>query len=330
MKTSIHAQRVMLLLGITLVGAVAIGACSGALGLPLSLDLGAPQWRLWWQLRLPRVLQGLLIGAMLAAGGTAMQGLFRNPLADPTLLGQANGAALAVALWVVVFDSLQLDLPLPMQAIAGFIGALAVSLIIFHRGRHHQGSSAMMMLLLTGMAISILAGAISGLLAFLASDEQLRQLSLWGMGSLAHAPWSAAIVALIIIPLALLSLLKSAPGLDLMQLGEHTAYTAGLDTARLKRRVILATSLGVGLSVALAGIIGFLGLMIPHALRLVLGPSHRYLMPASMLAGATLLVMADALARTLILPAELPVGLLISLLGGPYFLWQLRPIGRTT
>lgn len=310
-------------LTLALLGAWLLGAFSGSLGLSPRLLLGewpSPlDWQVWWQLRLPRLLLASLVGAMLAGSGAAMQGLFRNPLADPSLLGLASGAGLAVALWIVLLGGTGLY----GQFLAGFLGALAVCLLVFRLGARDPGQEALFTLLLAGLAINTLAGAFGGLLAFVASDEQLRQLSLWGMGSLAHALWPAAIGALVCIPPALLWLLRTARGLDLLQLGELTAHGAGLDARVLKRRVILATALGVGVCVALAGIIGFLGLLVPHCLRLWLGPGHRLLLPASMLGGALLLLVADTLARTLASPAEIPVGLLTSLLGGPYFLWLL-------
>lgn len=316
-------SRILAGLTLALLGAWLLGAFSGSLGLSPRLLLGdwpGPlDWQVWWQLRLPRLLLASLVGAMLAGSGAAMQGLFRNPLADPSLLGLASGAGLAVALWIVVLGGTGLY----GQFLAGFLGALAVCLLVFRLGAQRPGQEALFTLLLAGLAINTLAGAFGGLLAFVASDEQLRQLSLWGMGSLAHALWPAAIGALLCIPPALLWLLRTARGLDLLQLGELTAHGAGLDARALKRRVILATALGVGVCVALAGIIGFLGLLVPHCLRLWLGPGHRLLLPAAMLGGALLLLVADTLARTLASPAEIPVGLLTSLLGGPYFLWLL-------
>ena len=317
---------------LALLAAWLLAAFSGSLGLSPRLLLGdwpTPlDWQVWWQLRLPRLLLATLVGAMLAGSGAAMQGLFRNPLADPSLLGLASGAGLAVALWIVLFDASG-PLGLYGQFAAGFLGALAVCLVVFRLGRGGPGQEALFTLLLAGLAITTLAGAFGGLLAFVASDEQLRQLSLWGMGSLAHALWPAALGALLCIPPALWWLCRCARGLDLLQLGELTAHGAGLDAPALKRRVVLATTLGVGVCVALAGIIGFLGLLVPHCLRLWLGPGHRLLLPASMLGGALLLLVADTLARTLASPAEIPVGLLTSLLGGPYFLWLLMQRRRS-
>lgn len=313
-------------LGLALLSALLIGAFSGSLGLSPRLLVGewpTPlDWQIWWQLRLPRLLLATLVGAMLAGSGAAMQGLFRNPLADPSLLGLASGAGLAVAIWIVLFDAAG-PFGLYGQFVAGFIGALGVCLMVFRLGQGMAGQEALFTLLLAGLAVNTLAGAFGGLLAFVASDEQLRQLSLWGMGSLAHALWPTALGALLCLPPALWWLARCARGLDLLQLGELTAHGAGLDASRLKRQVVLATALGVGVCVALAGIIGFLGLLVPHCLRLWLGPGHRLLLPASMLGGALLLLVADTLARTLASPAEIPVGLLTSLLGGPYFLWLL-------
>lgn len=319
--------QVLALLSLAVLAALLVAAMSGSIGLSPRVLLGdwpTPlAWQIWWQLRLPRLVLAALIGAMLAGSGAAMQGLFRNPLADPTLLGLASGAGLAVALWIVLLDGPAGAFGLYGQFLAGFLGALGVCVLVFALGQRQHGQEALFTLLLAGLAINTLAGALGGVMAFIASDEQLRQLSLWGMGSLSHAMWSAAVGAMLGIPPALWWLLRCAKGLDLLQLGELTAHGAGLDAPRLKRRVVLATALGVGLCVALAGIIGFLGLLVPHCLRLWLGPGHRLLLPASMLGGALLLIVADTLARTLASPAEIPVGLLTSLLGGPYFLWLL-------
>ncbi|WP_444630451.1 FecCD family ABC transporter permease [Halomonas sp. 111] len=321
-----RAPRVLIGLTLALLLALAWGAASGALGLSpwalLSGNADTLSTQVWWQLRLPRLLLGVAVGAMLAGSGAAMQGLFRNPLADPTLLGLASGAGLFVALWIVIFQGSAVN-SLYGQFAAGFLGALSVCVIVFGLAKRQGGSAAVMTLLLAGLAINTLAGAAGGVLAFIASDEQLRQLSLWGMGTLTHALWRTTAIALVLISLALWMLMRSASELDLLQLGETTAHAAGLDANRLKRRIVVATSLGVGLCVALTGVIGFLGLLVPHCLRLWLGPGHRLLLPASMLGGALLLVVADTLARTLGAPAEIPVGLLTSLLGGPYFLYLL-------
>ena len=327
-----RTTRVLSGLTLALLVALGWGAASGALGVSpwalINSSADELSVQVWWQLRLPRLLLGVAVGAMLAGSGAAMQGLFRNPLADPTLLGLASGAGLFVALWIVLFQGSAAG-SLYGQFAAGFLGALSVCLVVFGIAkRQGGGSAAVMSLLLAGLAINTLAGAGGGILAFIASDEQLRQLSLWGMGTLTNALWRTTAVALALIAFALWLLIRSARELDLLQLGESTAHAAGLDAMRLKRRVVVATSLGVGLCVALTGVIGFLGLLVPHCLRLWLGPSHRLLLPASMLGGALLLVVADTLARTLGAPAEIPVGLLTSLLGGPYFLYLLMRRNR--
>ncbi|WP_457942887.1 FecCD family ABC transporter permease [Vreelandella alkaliphila] len=327
-----RTARVLSGLTLALLIALGWGAASGALGVsPWALINGSADElsvQVWWQLRLPRLLLGVAVGAMLAGSGAAMQGLFRNPLADPTLLGLASGAGLFVALWIVLFQGSAAG-SLYGQFAAGFLGALSVCLVVFGIAkRQGGGSAAVMSLLLAGLAINTLAGAGGGVLAFIASDDQLRQLSLWGMGTLTNALWRTTAVALALIAVALWLLIRSARELDLLQLGESTAHAAGLDATCLKRRVVVATSLGVGLCVAFTGVIGFLGLLVPHCLRLWLGPGHRLLLPASMLGGALLLVVADTLARTLGAPAEIPVGLLTSLLGGPYFLYLLMRRNR--
>ncbi len=309
-----------------------LALCSlvGSIGLSPRILLGhlpAPlEWQVWSEVRLPRLLLAVLVGSTLAAGGTAMQGLYRNPLADPTLLGQASGAGLAVSIWIVLFNGRFAGLELYGQFLAGFVGALLVTLVIFRIGRGYKGRESTITLLLAGLVINTLTGAVGGMLTFMASEEQLRQLSLWGMGSLGSAEWSTLSVALVVLPLTLLVLVRSAADLDLFQLGEVSAHAAGLNAERLKNRIVLASSLGVGLCVALTGIIGFIGLLVPHCLRLYFGPGHRLLIPASMLCGAILLLLADTLARSLVSPAEIPVGLVTSVIGGPYFLWLL--LGR--
>ncbi|MGP9659749.1 FecCD family ABC transporter permease, partial [Halomonas sp. AOP31-B1-25] len=231
-----RTTRVLVGLTAALLLALCWGASSGALGIPpwgLFSDQADPlSVQVWWQLRLPRLLLGVAVGAMLAGSGAAMQGLFRNPLADPTLLGLASGAGLFVALWIVLFQGSAAG-SLYGQFAAGFLGALSVCLVVFGIAkRQGGGSAAVMSLLLAGLAINTLAGAGGGVLAFIASDEQLRQLSLWGMGTLTNALWRTTAVALALIAFALWLLIRSARELDLLQLGESTAHAAGLDATR--------------------------------------------------------------------------------------------------
>ena len=294
----------------------------GALRLPVSLLWNGTDEALrqiWLTIRLPRVLLALAIGGSLALAGCVMQGLFRNPLADPGLLGISSGAALAVALWVVLPLSLPALVMLYAPMLAAFLGALAATFVIFLLSR--QRDASLSRLLLVGIAINALCGAAVGVLSWLSNDAQLRQLSLWGMGSLGQAQWSTLLaVASLMIPTVLVIWRLAGP-LNLLQLGDEEAHYLGVEVAAVQRILLLCSALLVAAAVAVSGVIGFVGLVVPHLMRLWLGPDHRGLIPGSLLAGAILLLLADTLARTVAAPAEMPVGLLTSQLGAPWFLW---------
>ncbi|MFS2223667.1 FecCD family ABC transporter permease [Pantoea sp. B65] len=302
-----------------------LAANSGAMRLSLPLLWQAPHdsilRQIWWNIRLPRVLLAMLVGAALALAGAVMQGLFRNPLADPGLLGISSGAALAVAISLVLPLALPAVLALYLPMLAAFTGSLAVTLVIFALSR--SGQSGLSRLLLVGIAINALCGAAVGVLSWVSNDQQLRQLSLWGMGSLGQAQWSTLLAsASLIIPASLL-IQRRATRLNLLQFGEEEAHYLGVDVARTQRHLMILSALLVAAAVAISGVIGFIGLVVPHLMRICLGADHRWLLPGSLLAGAILLLIADTLARTLVAPAEMPVGLLTSLLGGPWFLWLI-------
>ncbi|MFK7161141.1 iron ABC transporter permease [Marinospirillum sp. MEB164] len=317
------------LIGLTLIllASLLLAAQLGALSLgpwqALTGQMSAQDWQLWSAIRLPRLALALLVGASLALAGAAMQGLFRNPLADPGLLGVSSGAGFAVGLWILLpwTEWLPEVWQWQGQMIMACLGGWLTCWLIFRLGR--GGQASMLWLLLAGLAINTLAGAASGLLSYLADDQQLRQMSLWGMGGLGFVSGTELLFGLLLILPGLGLLLSVRRDLDVLQLGDQAAANSGLNTHALRRKVVLGTALAVGGSVALAGIIGFLGLMVPHLLRMIFGPGHRLLLPAAALGGASLLLVADALARTVAAPAEIPVGLLTSLLGGPYFLWML-------
>ncbi|BFO09823.1 Probable siderophore transport system permease protein yfhA [Serratia rubidaea] len=276
-------------------------------------------WHIWLNIRLPRVLLAVLIGCALAQAGAVMQGLFRNPLADPSLLGISSGGALLVALSIVMPFALPAVLALYGQMLAAFIGSLLVSALIYAISRGGHGSLSR--LLLAGIAINALCMAAVGVLSYLSNDQQLRQFSLWMMGSLNQSQWpTLAVAASLILPAGLLTLLQ-ARRLNLLQLGDEEAHYLGVNVARVKLQLLLLSALLTGAAVAVSGVIGFIGLVVPHLMRLRLGGDHRWLLPASALGGACLLLVSDTLARTLVAPAEMPVGLMTSLLGGPYFLW---------
>ncbi len=280
-----------------------------------------------WEIRLPRLLLGLLLGAALAVCGAMMQGLFRNPLADPGLLGIASGSALAAVAVIVLGDSLLLGLTtwlgLYTLPIAAFVGGLLTTVLVYWLAQSHSGRTSIATLLLAGIAINAFNGALLGLLTYVADDQQLRTLTFWSMGSLAQAGWQeVALVAPWLVAL-LLILPWYAKALNALLLGETEAHYLGFAVERIKTLLLIITALLVGLAVSLTGIIGFIGLVVPHMVRLLLGPDYRALLPASMLLGAWLLTSADLLARLIILPAELPIGLLTAGLGGPFFFWLL-------
>ncbi|MBS0905154.1 iron ABC transporter permease [Pantoea dispersa] len=318
-------MRWLILMSISMLVCMLLAANLGAMPLSLRTLWQAPlsdlAWQIWLTIRLPRVLLAVLTGMALAVSGAVMQGLFRNPLADPGLLGISSGAGLAVALSVVLPVSLPPLLALWLPSLAAFAGSLVVTLLIFSFSRLAQGQLAR--LLLVGIAINALCGAAVGVLSWLSNDQQLRQLSLWGMGSLTGAQWPSLLVCALLIVPALLLVQTRARRLNLLQLGEEDAHYMGVDVKRTQRQLLVLSALLVGTAVAVSGIIGFVGLVVPHVMRFCLGSDHRWLLPGAALAGAILLLLADTLARTVVIPAEMPVGLLTSLLGGPWFLWQI-------
>ncbi|WBV22216.1 FecCD family ABC transporter permease [Pantoea piersonii] len=319
------ALRWLALMLLSMLAAMAIAANLGAIRLSLRALWQAPLsdmvWQIWLNIRLPRVLLAVLIGMALAVSGAVMQGLFRNPLADPGLLGISSGAGLAVAIAISLPLALPPLLALWLPTLAAFLGSLAVMALIFSLSRLALGNLAR--LLLVGIAINALCSSVVGVLSWLSNDQQLRQLSLWGMGSMSQAQWPMlAVCAAFILPSLLLTLLR-ARHLNLLQLGEEDAHYMGIDVRRTQRQLLVLSALLVGAAVSVSGIIGFVGLVVPHMMRFCLGSDHRWMLPGSALAGAILLLLADTLARTIVVPAEMPVGLLTSLLGGPWFLWLI-------
>lgn len=296
----------------------------GALRLPVSLlwnNSDDALRQIWLTIRLPRVLLALVIGGSLALAGCVMQGLFRNPLADPGLLGISSGAALAVALWVVIPFSLPALVMLYAPMLAAFLGALAATVLIFLLSQ--QRESSLSRLLLVGIAINALCGAAVGVLSWISNDAQLRQLSLWGMGSLGQAQWSTLLAVTSLMVPTVWIIWRLATALNLLQLGEEEAHYLGVDVKVVQRVLLLCSALLVAAAVAVSGVIGFVGLVVPHLMRMWLGADHRAVIPGSVLAGAFLLLIADTVARTLVAPAEMPVGLLTSILGAPWFLWLI-------
>jgi iron complex transport system permease protein len=282
-------------------------------------------------IRLPRTLLGLMIGAGLAVSGAVMQGLFRNPLADPALVGVSSGAGLAAAGIIVLGDRLLAALglpgPLPYAVLpaGAFLGGLGATLVLYALATR-SGRTAVATMLLAGIALGALSGALTGLLTFVSDDRQLRDLAFWSLGSLGGATWAKVTASAPLILPVLAALPFLGRGLNALVLGEAEAFHLGVPVERLKRACILLVAVAVGASVAAAGVIGFVGLVVPHALRLVIGPGHRLLLPAAALLGGAFLVLADVVARLVAAPAELPIGIVTALVGAPVFLWLL--LGR--
>ncbi|MEH6445113.1 MAG: iron ABC transporter permease [Oceanospirillaceae bacterium] len=274
-------------------------------------------------IRLPRAVLAVFVGSVLAVCGAAMQGLFRNPLADPGLIGVTGGASLAAVLMIVLggttFSFLFAIFGAYTLMIAAFVGAFLTTMLVAKVATTQFGTSITSMLL-AGIAIGIVTGAAVGLLTFTADDAQLRTLTFWSMGSLGGATWSTVLAAGSLIAIPLICLPLHAKNLNALLLGESEARHLGINVETVKRQIITLTAIGVGASVAVAGMIGFVGLIVPHIVRLVLGPDHRYLLTASAALGALFLLVADMISRTIIAPAELPIGLITTIIGGPFFI----------
>jgi iron complex transport system permease protein len=279
-----------------------------------------------WIIRLPRVLMALLIGSTLAVCGGALQGLFRNPLADPGLIGISSSASTAAVVVIVLGSGLLAGAPTVLGQyglnIATFLGAL-LSTILIYRFSQQRGKTNVGIMLLAGVAMNAISGAATSFITLSANDQQLRSVTFWMMGSLGGASW-INVAGLLPFCLACSFLLPLfSKSLNALSLGESDAAYLGVRTERLKTTVMILVAMGVGASVAVSGIIGFVGLVIPHIIRMIIGPEHRRLLMASSLAGATVLVLADLLSRTIAPPIEIPIGIITALGGGPFFLYLL-------
>ncbi|WP_420555161.1 FecCD family ABC transporter permease [Neptuniibacter marinus] len=268
------------------------------------------------ELRLPRLLLAIFVGAILAQCGAVAQGLFRNPLADPGIIGVSSGAAVGAILAIVVFPAVWGSWTIPTMA---FVGGLLTTLLVYGLAQSKNGTSVLV-LLLAGVAISAFAGAAIGFLSYFADDASLRELNVWQMGSLTGASDANLWLAFTTMLLLMIAFQRRAQALNALLLGEPEARHLGIDVEQLKLQMIILTAIGVGVAVSCSGIIGFVGLVVPHLVRLATGPNHHFLLPLSALLGAVLLMGSDLLARLVVQPAELPVGLVTVLLGAPFFL----------
>lgn len=276
-----------------------------------------------WQVRLPRILFSMIIGASLGLAGALTQGLFRNPLADPGLLGVSSGAAAAAAATIVFSGYLPWAAPESLRAwilpAAAFFGALGVCFTLDHLARWLTPGSVMG-LLLTGIAINALVAAFIGLSTYVANDEQLRNLSFWTMGSLAGANWIILSLMTLVLLMAFVSSQRLTRQINALSLGDAVAAQIGIDLKQLRQLIILIVAFLSACTVAWCGMIGFISLIAPHLSRAMVGADHRQVLPLSMLLGGILLLFADTLARTVAIPAEIPVGIFTALLGAPFFL----------
>lgn len=277
-------------------------------------------------IRLPRAVLGFLTGAALAVSGAVMQGLFRNPLADPGVVGVSAGASLGAVFWIVFghtllapFTALLGIFSLPTAA---FLSGLMVTFALYKLASR-DGETQVGTLLIAGIAVAALAMALTGLLIYMADDKQLRDITFWSLGSLAGSTWEkAAIAGLVVLPcLAVVPFLSR--GLNAFTLGEAAAFHMGVPIETFKRVAIVMVAAATGVSVAFSGGIVFVGIIVPHLIRLAAGPDHRFLLPASVLLGGSLLLAADMVTRVIVAPAELPIGILTALIGSPFFLWIL-------
>ena len=280
------------------------------------------------EIRLPRLLSALTVGATLALSGAALQALFRNPLAEPGLLGVSTGAAMGASVWFVFGAAFLAPLaaiawlkPFLLPALA-FLGALLSILLVLSLGRR-GGAGATVLMLLVGIGVNAIGASVIGLATFMGTDSEMRALSIWLLGSFAQVDWPVLGPALLLMAAASAGLLLTARLLDLLALGEAEARHLGVDTDRLRRRLGLLTAVAVGDAVSVSGIIGFVGLVVPHMVRLAIGPAHRALLPLSALGGALALSAADLVGRLIALPAEVPVGIVTALVGAPLFIAML-------
>lgn len=269
-----------------------------------------------WAVRAPRVALAALCGAALATSGAMMQALFRNPLADPALTGVSAGAAIG-AIGAIVFGAASLPFAQPLCAFAAALATTALLLLYARR-------DTVATLLLAGIAINAIAGAAIGAMTWIADDAKLRNLAFWMLGSFGNATWATVLIATPWLLAPIVAAPRLARAMNALLLGEIEAAYLGHRVGRLRAQLVALTTLAVGASVASAGAIGFVGLVVPHMMRRVVGPDHARLMPLVALAGAILTVLADLAARTVVAPAELPVGVLLALLGAPLFLWLLK------
>ena len=289
-------------------------------GITLGVEFEPRLDSILWNIRLPRVVLGILVGGGLGVAGASLQGVFRNPLAEPSIIGVSSGAAVGAVAAIVLGFSIFNTGGITMVA---FLTSLLATSVVYLVARTY-GQTEVTTLILAGIAVNATAGAFTGLLTYIADDEQLRSITFWMLGSIGGATWPvvSGVTPFFLVGLVLLPFW--ARSLNLLALGDRDARHLGVSTERVRLSVIVLCALVTGAAVSVAGIIGFVGLVVPHIIRLIVGPDHRFLLPASILGGATALLLADLFARTVVIPAELPLGVVTAMVGGPFFLWLVH------
>jgi iron complex transport system permease protein len=291
----------------------------------LDVHVDPQQDAVLWAIRLPRVLLGVLVGGALAVSGAALQGIFRNPLADPTIVGVASGASVGAVGAILL--GLSGALYGGIQA-AAFGGGVVAVLAVYALARH-EGRTETVTLVLVGVAVTAIAGALVGLMIASADDDQLRDIVFWSLGSLGGATWPLVVATAPFVVIGAVAALTQSRPLDLLALGEREAAHLGVEVERVRLLLVVALALATSAAVAAAGIVAFVGLIVPHVVRLAGGSSHRVVLPASLLAGAAAVTLADLVARTVVAPVELPLGVITALAGGPLFLWLVLRTRRS-
>lgn len=295
------------------------------IGLFTSVSVDSTHEMVLSTIRFPRILVTLLVGASLGISGASLQGLFRNPLVEPALIGVSGGAAAAVVMVIVFGGSLSATLGwlydslIPLVAFAGGLTATITVLKL----SHFSGRTNIAVLILLGVAVNALTGALIGLAIFYANENQLHTFTFWTFGALGGATWDKLMIGAPLLIISGTALLFYPHALNALALGEAEAFHMGVDVERVKHSIIFFSALAVGVSVSLSGMIGFVGLVVPHVIRVLFQPDHKLVLPASVLGGALLLILSDVIARTIVRPAELPIGVVTALIGAPFFIMLL-------
>lgn len=328
---------------ISLVLVAVLSLSFGAFSIPLSsvvgvltdtigfgfLDYTPQQSNVLLQIRLPRIIMAILVGGGLGLTGAALQGLFRNPLVEPGLIGVSSGGALFAVIYIVFGSSLPIlsyfgKIGLPLFA---FIGGLINTMLVFRMGSI-SGKTDISLLILAGVALNALSGALIGLVIFYADDAALRNFTFWSLGDVGGANWEKVMIACLLISGPTFLVVSQYKNLNALSIGENEAFHMGVDVQKVKYLLLIASALIVGTAVSLTGTIGFVGLIVPHLIRLLFGADHRLVLPGSFLLGASLLTIADLLARTIVMPSEMPIGIITAILGAPFFIWLIMNVKK--